>query len=81
MQSGVRTVKAGVRAVAGLMAAHLMIDLGMEVEFRWIPDECDVDGALEWRIMLLAKGPSTNLLRALMHSSKIFKQSTNVRGS
>jgi hypothetical protein len=46
--SGVRMVKAGVRvAKAGLVAAHFLKKLGIEVELRWIPEGCEIDGALE----------------------------------
>ncbi len=46
--SGVRMVKAGVRvAKAGLVAAHFLNKLGIEVELRWIPEGCEIYGALE----------------------------------
>ena len=46
--SGVRMVKAGMRvAKAGLIAAHFVKQLGIEVELRWIPDGCEIEGALE----------------------------------
>jgi hypothetical protein len=46
--SGVRMAKAGVRVVeAGLVAAHFVRKLGIEVELRWIPDGCEIDSALE----------------------------------
>jgi hypothetical protein len=46
--SGVRMVKAGVRvAKAGLVAVHFLKKLGIEVELRWIPEGCEIDGTLE----------------------------------
>lgn len=41
-------VKASTRAVkAGLVARHLLRKLGIGVQLWWIPDGCEIDGALE----------------------------------
>lgn len=49
MLSGGRMPKAGgVRVVeAGLVAAHQSSTSGVEVEFRWVSDECEVGGTFE----------------------------------
>lgn len=43
-----KMIKAASKVVErGLVAAHFLSELGIEVELRWIPNGCDTDGVLE----------------------------------
>jgi hypothetical protein len=48
LSGGVGMPKVGVRMVqVGLVAAHIVRNLGIELELRWIPDGCEIDGVTE----------------------------------